>query len=211
MDVDDYLARAGKASFRAGVASLLGLALVISALFYSSLKLRTLQNNTANAARKLETTQAELKAADENLRNITEEIAIANEQRRRLNIFRQKLQSPLTEQLEVKTNKVQTDQSMADGRKLYDFAVWVEAPKPVLDRIDSVEYRFEHPSFRQHSLSSYDESTGFRVQYRGWGCMDVVPIIIHPKLSAATGAIDFDMCAKLQDSAATKSPPTPQP
>jgi hypothetical protein len=206
MDVDDYLARAGKASFRAGVASLLGVALVISALLYSSLKLRTLQNETADAARKLEKTQAELKAADENLRNIKKEIATANEEMQRLNIFRQKLQSPLTEQVQVKTSAVQTGQSMANGAKIYDFAVWVEAPKPVLDLIASVEYRFEHPSFTQHSQISDDESTGFRVQYRGWGCLEVVPIIVHPRPSAATGgAIDFDMCAQLM--VATKGPP----
>ena len=199
MDVDDYLARAGKASSRAGIASLLGVALVILALLYSSLKLRRLQIETTDAAQKLENTQAQLAAADERLRRVKKEIATANEEMQRLNTFRQKLQSPLTEQVQVKTNAVPTGQSLADGSKIYDFAVWVEAPEPVLNRIASVEYRFEHPSFTQQSHISNDESTGFRVQYRGWGCLDVVPIIIHPKSSSATGgAIDFDMCAKLK-------------
>jgi septal ring factor EnvC (AmiA/AmiB activator) len=94
MDVEDYLARAGKASFRAGVASLLGLALVILVLVYSSLKLHTLQNEIASATGNLDETQAELKAAKKRLLNTKEEIATANEELQRLETFRQKLLSP---------------------------------------------------------------------------------------------------------------------
>jgi|SRR5260370_37825583 hypothetical protein len=94
---------------------------------------------------------------------------------------------------------------MVDGRKIYDFAVWVEGPTAVLDRIGSVEYRFEHPSFTRHIQKSSDESTGFRVHYLGWGCLDAVPVIIHPRDAATVGAIDFDMCDRLNVSA--KGPP----
>ena len=101
--------------------------------------------------------------------------------------------TPLSVQVVVKASATETAK-----KGTYDFNIWLEGPKQVLDQITSVEYRFEDPSFKNPVKRSSDEDSGFKVDYRGWGCMSSVPVIITPKSDTAIGGkTDFSMCHAL--------------
>jgi hypothetical protein len=83
----------------------------------------------------------------------------------------------------------------------YAFSLWVEAPPEVLSTIASVEYEFNHPTFRQKFRVGRDRASGFRVGYTGWGCLSTV--VVSFTLRDATTPpphIDFDMCAAVEAS-----------
>ena len=63
-----------------------------------------------------------------------------------------------------------------DGKQVYRFSLWITASASSLDSIARVDYRFEHPSFKQPLESSADRRSGFKVHYTGWGSIDVVTV-----------------------------------
>ncbi len=86
--------------------------------------------------------------------------------------------------------------------ELYDFNIWVDAPKETLSRIESVTYEFNHPTFKQKSYTVPRSVPGkahpFQQDYIGWGCLDSV--LVTPKFSDADAIgtpIDFNMCSAL--------------
>jgi len=204
---EEFLERARTASLRAGVASFFGLIVVIATLLYSAARLYTLRAEyietdaeLAKKARSLETLRFQLRNADLELQKKEHDIAAAQEQLNRLLSFRDKLQSPLTEQVKIKADATKTGRRTGSGDPEYIFSLWVEAKQPFLQEISSVEYRFLNSSFKHPIERSQDSSTGFRVQYKGWGCMEVVPVTINSKSeSLPGGTLDFNMCSQLKD------------
>lgn len=76
---------------------------------------------------------------------------------------------------------------------LYNFSLWLDVPDNRRGEIGSVEYEFNHPTFRQKTQESFDPGNGFRVGYNGWGCLRSVLVKIHLK-QGGVQTIDFDMC-----------------
>jgi hypothetical protein len=83
----------------------------------------------------------------------------------------------------------------------YEFSAWVEGPPAVLDRIESIQYEFNHPTFRQKLQIGRNRETGFPVGYTGWGCLSSVAVTIRLRDSSAESPhVDFDMCAAIEQS-----------
>lgn len=91
------------------------------------------------------------------------------------------------------------------GTPLYDFSLWLDVPEDRKEEIASVEYEFNHPTFRQKTQESSDPKTGFKVSYNGWGCLRSVLVKIHLKQGGAQ-TIDFDMCEAVGFVAANSKP-----
>jgi hypothetical protein len=99
---------------------------------------------------------------------------------------------------QVKTSREQNARATAAaGAARYDFKLWIEAPPEVMNRISTVEYHFNHPSFQQRLIRSGNRD-GFRVSYTGWGCLCSVIVTfipVDPKEQPST--TDFAMCSAL--------------
>ena len=51
----------------------------------------------------------------------------------------------------------------------YHFRIWVEGSPAALGRVKSVQYEFDHPTFRDKVQRSSDRRNRFEQGYRGWG------------------------------------------
>ena len=81
----------------------------------------------------------------------------------------------------------------------YVFTVWAEGPTDALQEIDSIQYEFNHPTFRQRLQTGRNRQTGFRVGYTGWGCLSSVVVTFRLlDASANPRHVDFDMCAAIE-------------
>jgi hypothetical protein len=78
----------------------------------------------------------------------------------------------------------------------YDFSLWLGVPEEQKAGIRRVVYIFNNPTFKQKEYESQQASDGFRIGYRGWGCLDRV--IIRIELQSANSHIDFNMCEALK-------------
>ena len=91
------------------------------------------------------------------------------------------------------------------GTPLYDFSLWLDVPEDRKTEIASVEYEFNHPTFRQKTQESSDPKSGFKVGYDGWGCLRSVLVKIRLK-QGGVQTIDFDMCEAVGFVAANSRP-----
>lgn len=110
----------------------------------------------------------------------------------------------LIAQLHVRASRQETGRKIA-GTELpsFRFAAWVEGPPEALREIESVEYQFNHPTFKDKAPISRDRDTGFRVGYTGWGCLSIVTLTFKLRNSDAEPPhLDFDMCEMIQASEA---------
>jgi energy-coupling factor transporter ATP-binding protein EcfA2 len=79
---------------------------------------------------------------------------------------------------------------------LYHFKIWLEGSPDALARIKSVQYEFDHPTFRDKVQRSSDRRSRFEQGYRGWGCLSSVKVTmtaVDARVPEAT--VNFDMCA----------------
>jgi hypothetical protein len=103
-------------------------------------------------------------------------------------------------------------QSRSTGREIsgtelpaYAFTVWADGPADVLAEIESIQYEFNHPTFRQKLQVGRNRSTGFRVGYTGWGCLSSVVVTFKLRDTSVTPPhVDFDMCAAINESQQTE-------
>lgn len=93
--------------------------------------------------------------------------------------------------------KAVANRKVKSDTPLYDFTLWLDIPSNRKKEVASVDYEFDHPTFRQKKQSSSNPKDGFRVGYLGWGCLRSVLVSVHLK-DGTTGAIDFDMCEAVQ-------------
>ena len=99
-------------------------------------------------------------------------------------------------QLNVRAARQETGRRIA-GTELpsYRFTTWVEGPPEAMQEIESVEYQFNHPTFKDKVQISQDRSDGFRVGYTGWGCLSIVTVTFKIRNSRDEAPhLDFDMC-----------------
>jgi hypothetical protein len=109
--------------------------------------------------------------------------------------------APITTEVKLQASKTEVPGNFnPNGAQVYDFKLWVEASRETLAPITSVRYEFNHPTFppKLKVQESSNRDDGFRVGYRGWGCLRSVIVtftLAEPK--GAPPKIDFDMCAAL--------------
>lgn len=65
-----------------------------------------------------------------------------------------------------------------EGMPLYRFALWLEPPQPVQQKIASVAYNFDAPSAKPKSQASTTRESGFRVKFGGASCARTVIVIV---------------------------------
>ncbi len=79
-----------------------------------------------------------------------------------------------------------------DGR-VFDFYLWLDFYPGEKPNIRKVSYEFNHPTFQEKTVSSTDPSQGYRVSYRGWGCLRSVIITVE-LTDGRSEKVDFAMC-----------------
>ena len=107
--------------------------------------------------------------------------------------------TPISARVSPQASSLEVSGQTTGGKQVFDFSVWLNVPAEDRNSIEKVSYLFNHPTFRQNTMISSDASTGFRIGYRGWGCLSSVIITISLK-DGSSDKIDFDMCKKLWES-----------
>jgi uncharacterized coiled-coil protein SlyX len=79
------------------------------------------------------------------------------------------------------------------GRQIYDFTLWITTSQFTLNKIEKVTYLFKHKSVILKNKEAFDNSNGFLVSYRGWGCIPVVQITVN-YIDGDEEVIYFNMC-----------------
>ena len=83
------------------------------------------------------------------------------------------------EAIVAQTKSVKLDGITNKGRQIYDYSIWLQTPILLKDRIEKVDYFFDHPSMLKKHRESKESSNGYSVSYRGWGCLEPVLITVH--------------------------------
>ncbi|MCP4606731.1 MAG: hypothetical protein GY847_40520 [Proteobacteria bacterium] len=103
--------------------------------------------------------------------------------------------SPITELIEPRARAIKLKGYFdPQGRQLYDYSIWLAAPEKVKKEIEKVVYHLEHPSMLKKERESKEESMGFGINYRGWGCLSLVFARVYTK-DGSCHSISFDMCS----------------
>lgn len=108
--------------------------------------------------------------------------------------------SPLPGGLQPRASSEPTGVVVEDTKlPLYQFKIWLGGSPGALERVKSVQYEFNHPSFRNKILRSEDRGRRFEQGYRGWGCLSSVKVTVTPiEPGAHEVTVDFDMCTELK-------------
>lgn len=84
------------------------------------------------------------------------------------------------------------------SKDTYDFSLWLDVPNKQKNRIKKVIYVFNHPTFKNKEFVSNNQTDGFKVGYRGWGCLSNVTIKIQGK-DGGESLILLNMCGALEN------------
>lgn len=104
--------------------------------------------------------------------------------------------------LEKKQNKTEVvectanllKQKMPNGDPMYQFTLRI-CDSTLVPELKKVGYYFDHPSYNPKLKISTTKSNHFAVSYKGWGCMNTVPVYLY-HLDASVDTIVFNMCEK---------------
>ena len=107
-----------------------------------------------------------------------------------LNTVRKIIQDDL-----VECNAVLLNESMADGKPLYIFTLKVK-DSLLVTKLKQVDYFFDHPSYHPKLKVSTDARNAFKFTYRGWGCIENVPVYLHYREGSRVDTVIFPMCDK---------------
>lgn len=78
-------------------------------------------------------------------------------------------------------------------RPVYQVRVWIDLPKERAGEVLKVEYFFDHPSFVPKLLTAFEGDQGFRLTFRGYGCVPATATLVS--VDGAKHPVPFDMCA----------------
>jgi hypothetical protein len=84
------------------------------------------------------------------------------------------------------------------NRQVFDFNLWITSSQFTLNRIRKVNYNFSESSFMLKNRASSDDSNGFTVGYRGWGCLTAVAVDVE-YTDGEIERIFFNMCEALEN------------
>lgn len=185
----------GKKSHRNALLSSISVLIILVSLFYSAWKLKALDEaimKKKGEIGELESRRIMLFAQNDSLTQIVYHLDSV-------------LAMPISEKKSVSLSNVlkpRTEAKLVEGLRgyqdlqVYDFSLWLDVPQQWKAKIAEVRYEFNHPSFHQKAQVSSDPTTGFRVGYRGWGCLHIVTISAA-MIDGSTNTIEFDMCKAL--------------
>lgn len=77
-------------------------------------------------------------------------------------------------------------------RPVYQVRVWVDLPKERASEVLKVEYFFDHPSFVPKLMTAFEGDSGFRLTFRGYGCVPSTATLIT--VDGGKHPLPFDMC-----------------
>lgn len=81
----------------------------------------------------------------------------------------------------------------AQKRQIFDFTLWITSSQYTLNRIAKVSYHFENATYLLKDRESKDNSNGFLISYRGWGCLSVIKIEVE-YMNGEKETLYFNMC-----------------
>lgn len=98
------------------------------------------------------------------------------------------------------------NKATADGKQLYEFKVWIAGIDDARDKVDHVEYLFDHPSFEGTVAKSGDVDHSWGIRYEGWGCVDRVTVSVKFK-DASRITRTLSQCKEVPQDTPHKGPP----
>lgn len=176
----DRVDELGRASRRAALLSLCGVAVVLLSLGYSAYQLRTLEAKKAALQQDIAAAQGQYDQLRANIEKVSNSLRITQQ----------------NEVYELKATCKATGTKTSSGDPVYNFVIYLNSPPDVLAKIEKVTYDFNHPSFLHPHRVVTDSSTGFATQWQGWGCLSPVEVTVYLK-DGTSQKIDFDMCKSL--------------
>lgn len=79
---------------------------------------------------------------------------------------------------------------------IYDFSISLRIPPEQRDHVRKATYTFNHPTFKRRAQSSTQPENGFRVGYRGWGCLNEVGVTLDLD-DGGQVVLSINMCSQL--------------
>jgi hypothetical protein len=78
--------------------------------------------------------------------------------------------------IQLGANRLSIDppETASNGKVLYRWTLWVRDLDEMLPDLKEIYYSFDHPTFEGNVPSSANRNSSFRVEYRGWGCVEKV-------------------------------------
>lgn len=185
---ESRLQQIGKTSRRNAFLSSLGFLIVAASLVYGAWHLSHLNKAIEEKKGQIDSLEARRDSLKRILQHLDSTLATPPEER--ANAALAEIMKPRVEAKPVPGVRGYKD------LQIYDFSLWLDVPAAWKEKITQVTYEFNHPSFRDKTQTSDDRSTGFRVGYRGWGCLHIVTITITTT-DGSSSRFDFDMCKEL--------------
>lgn len=191
-DVEQTLAQLTRSSRVSVSMILLSAALLLGSVIYSATRLAPLEKEVAAK-------RAQLEALEQTRQRMQQEVAEAERQLARLRSNIENLYAVrVTEKdaiFELRASARATDRTSSQG-PLYRFSVFINAAPDTIQSITRVDYLFDHPTFRQRTMSSAEAGDQFRVGYLGWGCLSRVSARVLFD-NGQSSSIEFNMCQSL--------------
>jgi prefoldin subunit 5 len=178
---------------------LIGACALVGSLVYSATRLAPLERDIAAKRQQIagfDQRLAQLSASEAALQQqITDSSARLAELRQNIEqLYAVKVSADNTV-FELKATALATGYS-AGPRPIYDFAIFVNAPRTTLNSIKQVSYLFDHATFQRRKQITTEPAEQFRVAYKGWGCLTKVTATVLYQ-SGEQVVIDFNMCKSL--------------
>jgi type II secretory pathway pseudopilin PulG len=98
--------------------------------------------------------------------------------------------------LQVRLQRSASREHTKDGRPLYQIQFSVTGPSEVLQRVASVRYFFDHPTFVPKTRVGSDAKSGFSISYLGWGCIQEVGVTAVLRGGEEVSLPAFPFCDK---------------
>ena len=189
-EVLHQLARQSRSSLALVV---IGAIFLVGSIYYSATRLRPLEDEIGRKRAEIGRLAEEEAAQRQRLQDMQRQYETLKSSTEQLYAVRV---TPQNKVYELKATAQATGEKYADGKPVYNFAVYVKSPETTLAGISSVHYRFDHATFRQKEYVSKNRAERFAVSYTGWGCLSKVEVTV--KLADGTEQeFDFNMCRSL--------------
>lgn len=103
---------------------------------------------------------------------------------------------PIENFIRPQSVSIKTGENLSKNNNLpaRNFYIYLDMDNEIKNKIDSVTYFFDHPSFYDNKyMTTSNLSERFKVQYFGWGCMSEVQIQLFSK-TGKVDTINYEMC-----------------
>lgn len=158
-----------------------------------------LKEKAEAAQSRLESKQKEIAEIERRLAQLKAEKERIELNNKELSSEKEALNSFLEKSYGDKETKITPKATSVKDGQYYDFTIWLEMTDAELRKIQKVTYYYNHPSFKRPKVEVTNMAGGFRTEYKGWGCLENMPITITYRGGKEENII-FRMCEYINNS-----------